>query len=82
MRLVDADAVKTGIIELLLEPDSVQYIWSCDALKAIDNAPTIDAIPAEWLIQRMLRADDESDMDMRDCISVLVDEWQKEQEAR
>ena len=56
------------------------FKWRC--LEDIHNAPTIDAIPVEWLTQRMIRADDESDFEMRECICILADEWKKEQEAK
>lgn len=42
----------------------------------------VDAVPVEWLTRRAIHADDEGDMEMLDCISVLMAEWQKEQEAR
>ena len=48
----------------------------------IDSAPTIDAIPVEWLQNEMNMADDRGDMDMTDAISWLIQEWQKEQEAK
>ena len=90
VRLIDADALKE---EIEFHPTSVsvcatvaeargQTYFKNRCLEDIDNAPTIDAIPVEWLTQRMIRADDESDFEMRECICILADEWEKEQEAR
>lgn len=50
-----------------------------------DIAPTIDAIPVEWLNKRLLRECVEGDTDMIGAIIVLCNEyhvWHKEQEAR
>ena len=47
---------------------------------AIDNAPTIDAIPVEWL--RKVRNDDKLTLDDVETIDLLLAWWQKEQEAQ
>ena len=41
MRLIDADALIESIRELLLEPDSAQYMWSSDVLGKVKDAPTV-----------------------------------------
>ena len=89
MRLIDGDALfavvkghhdlyngATNPTDKARRDENLQVM--CD----ITDAPTIDAIPVEWLTQRMIRADDESDFEIRECICILADEWQKEQEAR
>ena len=48
----------------------------------VANAPTIDAIPVEWLRNEMNMADDRGDSEMTDAISWLLQTWQKEQEAQ
>lgn len=52
MRPIDADALKEKFIGYKAEGINV----SIDryAIKTIDDAPTIDAIPVEWLRQRAL----------------------------
>ena len=45
MKLIDADALKTELdawARIILKPD---YYAREDAIKEIDNAPTIDAVP-------------------------------------
>ena len=90
MRLIDADALKE---EIEFHPTSVsvcatvaeargQTYFKNRCLEDIDNAPTIDAIQVEWLVNEMNMADDRGDMEMTDAISWLIQEWQKEQEAR
>jgi hypothetical protein len=53
MDLISREAVIDAIKELLLEPDSVQYIWSSDALSAVKHAHSINAVPIKaisvWL---------------------------------
>ena len=51
-------------------------------LDLIKGAPTIPAIPVEWLREKMNMADDAGDLDSVDLISWLIQTWQKEQEAR
>ena len=96
MNLVDKDDILKDIEDLQKSPwfndghgapSNERYFIRKEAVEIVRDmcvkvAPIVDAIPVEWLIKRCIRADDESDMDMRDCIGVLVDEWQKEQEAR
>ena len=77
MRLIDKDALedKMRVRRYMVGQDS-------DADCLVANAPTIDAIPVEWLVNEMNMADDRGDMEMTDAISWLIQEWQKEQEAR
>lgn len=58
--------------------------WYC-VEDMIDNAPTVDAIPVEWLNERHRKCCEEGDTDLMDAITVLCNEyhvWQKEQEAQ
>lgn len=48
----------------------------------IYNAPTIDAIPVEWLQERKHWAAIDGDYWAENIIGYLLDVWQKEQEAR
>ena len=84
MRLIDADALKARIEqEEDREYDATGYLLHMtDSLPVIDNAPTIDAIPVEWIEkwrQDAIRRGDGLALDMLDW---LLGEWQKEQEAR
>lgn len=51
-------------------------------LTRIEELPAVDAVPVEWLREKMKWADDEGEMADVDCISWLIQTWQKEQEAR
>jgi hypothetical protein len=55
--------------------------WYC-VEDMIENAPTIDAIPVEWLNKQCEMADDRGDMEMTDAISWLIQTWQEKQEAQ
>lgn len=44
MDLISRKAAIEAIKELLYEPDSVQYIWSSDALSAVKHAPSVSAV--------------------------------------
>lgn len=46
--LISRKAVLDAINELLLEPDSTQYIWSSDVLDAVRNVPASDVLDAIW----------------------------------
>lgn len=98
MRLIDADAYATEMrkkqdncrawkdsldegTELYARAEQ-SFVTFVEAALTLKSQPTIPAIPVEWLTQRMIRADDESDFEIRECICILADEWQKEQEAR
>ena len=70
-RLIDADA--------LLENQPKGCYRTSDWINA---APTIDAIPVEWLNKQCEMADDRGDMEMTDAISWLIQTWHEEQEAQ
>ena len=92
MRPIDADALRE---EVEFHPTSVsvcmtvaeakgQTYFKNRCLEDIDNAPTIDAIPVEWLRKRKQWATIDGDHWAENIISNLLDAWawQKEQEAR
>lgn len=84
-RLIDADALKevtefhpTSVsVCMTVEEARGRTAQKIQCLEDIDNAPTIEAIPVEWLFEH-------SQISPVRGIAVrgLVDEWQKEQEAR
>lgn len=91
MRLIDADTLKE---EIEFHPTSVsvcmtvaeakgQTYFKNRCLEDIDNAPTIDAIPVEWLDDRIY--DMKRAPLYRRYAEMLLMEWlqeQKEQEAQ
>ena len=77
MRLIDADALNKELQQRVGSPtdDKLYEVNLC-----IINAPTIDAIPVEWL--RKVRNDDKLTLDDVETIDLLLAWWQKEQEAQ
>ena len=100
MRLIDKDALKETIE---FHPTSVSVCMTVAEAKGqtefknrclddIDNAPTIPAIPLEWLEKRrknlILAAIvhstvyGDNSVELCHAVNVVLDMWQKEQEAR
>jgi hypothetical protein len=81
MRLVDADALCTHI-ENEFDGVCVYDVSGNEAAREfcdmVDIAPTIDAIPVEWLRDMMLEREAEESR----AAWLVMREWQKEQEAR
>lgn len=78
--MIDADALKRYVES---EFDGV-CVYDVDGFQAasdfcdmIDNAPTIDAIPAEWLDKKMLSSPRELSM----AAWRVLREWQRETEG-
>lgn len=82
MRPIDADALRAETCaECTLHGEKClgdDCDW--DSIYHIDHAPTVDAIPVEWIrnVQKNWILTRE-DMEFRDW---LIERWQKEQEAR
>ena len=78
MRLIDADALPNELFKKHVhdEEELEPMLYFEDAVKVVENAPTIDAIPVEWLRKwpKSLR----EGAYVRDILT----DWQKEQEAR
>ena len=72
MNLVDVDGLK---IVSEGKKQGVKFVWA-----DITNAPTVEAIPVEWL--RKVRNDDKLTLDDVETIDLLLTWGQKEQEAR
>lgn len=89
-RLIDADALKEEVKfqQEHMFPEDLSYRIP----RMIDNATTIDAIPVEWLEKRrqnlilaaMVHSTVYGDNSVELCyaVNVVLDIWQKEQEAR
>ena len=87
MKLIDKDAILDAIDkerQILIEQERLgaEHVVVHHARRLVEDAPTIDAIPVEWLVNEMNTADDRGDIEMTDAISWIVQTWQKEQEAR
>ncbi len=82
MRLIDANALPAALFQHHvhdgeeLEP----LLYYDDAIQVVNDAPTIDAIPVEWL--RSLCAIAKMEIDDKMFIDWLIQTWHEEQEAR
>ena len=79
VRLIDADALKEAFGECPYNwtdsPEEIQAVCDWDsAVDTIDNAPTIEAIPIDWLKQKAIGFDDPFN-----CFMRVMFAWFKEQ---
>lgn len=79
MRQIDADALKDNMFGYA--PPEMTWDRS-DIEHKIDEMPTIDAIPVEWLRERKHWATIDGDYWAENIIRCLLEDWQKEQEVR
>lgn len=85
-RLIDADALKEAVefhvtsmsVCLSMDEHYGKVTMREDCLTDIDNAPTIDAIPVEWLEEKMQKPQ----MTCANPFGYVLAEWLEEQEAR
>ena len=88
MRLINADTLReevefipTGVSVCMTVAEAKgQTYFKNRCLEDIDNAPTIDAISVGWLIDRA--NDPERAPLYRRYAQMLIEEWNKEQEAQ
>ena len=85
VRLIDADA----LIEVFRGEEGAKALDHfalrlIKVKKIVDDAPTIDAIPVEWLMKVLAEANEFpiSERETIVAIPYLVKRWQKEQEAQ
>ena len=85
-RLIDADALKTVMHRrhdlfsgCTNPPEKARRDELVQVIVDINNAPTIDAIPVEWLTEK---ANDAPNQVMQAAIDFLLIVWKNEQGAR
>ena len=76
-RLIDADALKETVRKKYKDLPS-----RCEINELVNAAPTIPAIPVEWLEDKELYYRTTGDKLFSDAFAVVIGEWPKEQEAR
>jgi len=87
MRLVDADALKTEFDKncamecACCDHATCNHVGNAVGCGLVDAAPTVDAIPVEWLEKQADYARSEWDYDSCEGIRMVLKAWQKEQEA-
>ena len=72
MRLIDADALEQKRIYI----DDYPAVLELD----IDNAPTIDAIPVEWLEWRVVNAKYNGIKEAADAFDFVLKCWKEQEE--
>lgn len=77
MRLIDADNI-ISVCEILSEKGNDPHYWN-QLILIIEDAPTIDAIPVEWIKARHKNWCWDSDRSV--CERFLLDDWHQEQEG-
>ena len=86
MRIIDADALPSALFQKHVhdEEELEPMLYFEDAVKVVENAPTIDAIPVAWLREKIKEhTDDEGWEDyLANSFGLCIEEWQKEQEMR
>jgi hypothetical protein len=88
-RLIDADALKEQVeshvvsmsVCLSMDEHYGKVTMREDCLTDIDNAPTVDAIPVEWLKWRVMNAKYNGINEAADAFDFVLKCW-NEQEAR
>lgn len=91
MRLIDADKLKIKhFVQRGDQPigyEGTQPVYEYTDLIAydVDNAPTVKAIPIEWLINKCNEADNMGwgidDWSEKDCYIYVFEQWEKENET-
>lgn len=88
-RLIDADALKEQVeshvvsmsVCLSMDEHYGKVTMREDCLTDIDNAPTVDAIPVEWLDYRIMNAKYNGIKEAADAFEFVLKCWE-EQEAQ
>ena len=77
MKLISAEELKAKVRDKYKAlPDR------CEINELINAAPTIDAIPVEWLREKMKLASNAGDLDSLELLEWIEMKWHEEQEAR
>lgn len=88
MRIIDADALPNELFKKHVHDgeELVPMLYYDDAVKVVEDAPTIPAIPVEWLAQKARIEDGWGNIPFSEYLKLLIWEWHQqeddEQEAR
>ena len=90
MRLIDADALKAKIASVETDGTIANYCKKVLANCLDSDAPTVDAIPVEWLEEKLgnemsvlhMGVYGRGDGNLCRAICKVLELWQKEQEAK
>lgn len=93
--LISREVAIEAVRELLLEPDSTQYIYSSDAIGAVKSVPSVAAVPLDKLCEMLCKSNvnvpcnDDCEGceafygtgDTVNCWKVALTKWIEEQDA-
>ena len=74
MRLIDADKIHRSRAKITEGSKSFYKEWF--SASAIDNAPTVEAIPIEWILNHPKFP--HKNEDRKKCILDMIEDWRKE----
>ena len=82
MRLIDADKTlqekwSVEIKDMFHMTETVEVVSAID----IEKAPTVEAIPIEWLQKKYDKWKDRDMLGWSYCIKLLIEDWEKENEV-
>ena len=80
-RLIDANKLNWDEIENEYGARTEEVV-ACEVL--IENAPTVDAIPVEWLEKKIEKCKSSKDLYpqlFEEIITIVITEWRKENET-
>ncbi len=81
MRLIDADDLKKSIIKRLGISDEKFLLAAEKTLyEEIENAPTVEAIPIEWIKEVICLAEKTGFTDYAYKLNVLLSDWAERKE--
>lgn len=72
MRLIDADKVKRAFIGNRYGTKAIEYV--------IDNVPTVNAIPIEWIEKKCRELYEHLYLDESLGVQMLLRDWEKDNE--
>ena len=76
-RLIDAETLKASV-----RAKFPNVADRCEINELINAAPTVDAIPVEWLKEQADYRRSEWDYDTCEGIRIVLKAWEEEQEAK
>lgn len=87
MRLIDANALNDEMYHKSFEVDDGRNVWNSGLWirykifeEAIRDAPTVDAIPIEWIEETMRLAESVGAKEYAEHLEVLMADWAEEME--
>lgn len=80
VRYIDAEGFRDDIFRQseFIKVDDFQVLPVVDVVECLDNAPTINAIPVEWI--KKWEQKEENYYLFKDLTRKLIEEWEKENE--